>query len=321
MYYLGIDLGGTNIAAGIVDGEHHLLKKTSRKTRVPCPEDEMCAQLAASVAETLDAAGLTPDDIPYVGIGCPGTVNRETGTIEFANNLYFHNFALQRMLEEKIGKRVILENDANAAAFGEYKEGALKGASIAVAITLGTGVGSGIIIDGKILAGSNFAGGEMGHMVIVAGGRKCTCGRCGCWETYASATGLILSTREAMEKDRGSALWKIAGSPENVDGRTAFRAMREGDKTGKAVVDQYIFYLACGVTNCINIFQPDILCIGGGISNEGDALLNPLRELVSREVYSINSTKQTRICRAVLANDAGILGAALLGENEKGAQK
>lgn len=314
MYYLGIDLGGTNVAAGIVDKNHQLLKKTSRKTQVPCSETEMCDQLAASVTETLDAAGLKIDDIPYVGIGCPGTVNRESGVIEFANNLYFNNFPLQSMLEKKIGKKVIVENDANAAAYGEYKDGALKGAKIAVAITLGTGVGSGIIIDGKILAGSNFAGGEMGHMVIVANGRKCTCGRRGCWETYASATGLITSTREAMEKNPSSALWKIAGSPEKADGRTAFRAMREGDAAGKAVVDEYIFYLACGVTNCINIFQPDILCIGGGISNEGDALLDPLRAIVRKDSYSINSTKQTLICRAKLGNDAGILGAALLGE-------
>ncbi|HAH78742.1 MAG TPA: glucokinase, partial [Ruminococcaceae bacterium] len=201
--------------------------------------------------------------------------------------------------------------------FGEYKAGALRGAKNAVAITLGTGVGSGIIIGGKIYAGSNFAGGELGHTVIVANGRPCTCGRRGCWEAYASATGLIASTREAMERDRASALWKIAGgSPEGVDGRTAFKAMRAGDAAGKAVVDGYIFYLACGIANCINIFQPDILCLGGGISNEGEALLVPLRAAVKKEVFSKYSSRQTVICRAQLGNDAGILGAALLGESE-----
>jgi glucokinase len=317
MYYLGIDLGGTNIAAGVADENYRILAKTSRKTRVPCPDEEMCGQLAEAAEETLKKAGLSLGDIPWIGVGSPGTVNRETGVVEFANNLHFRNFPLRRMLEAKTGKKVIADNDANAAAFGEYKAGALRGAKNAVAITLGTGVGSGIIIGGKIYAGSNFAGGELGHTVIVANGRPCTCGRRGCWEAYASATGLIASTREAMERDRASALWKIAGgSPEGVDGRTAFKAMRAGDAAGKAVVDGYIFYLACGIANCINIFQPDILCLGGGISNEGEALLVPLRAAVKKEVFSKYSSRQTVICRAQLGNDAGILGAALLGESE-----
>lgn len=315
MYFLGIDLGGTNIAAGIVDENGSITVKTSRKTKVPCPDDEIASQLADSAMETLQKAGLTLNDIPYIGIGCPGTVNRETGIIEFSNNLHFNNIPLRKLLEDKLGKKVIIENDANAAAYGEYKAGALKGAQIGVAITLGTGIGSGIIIDGKILAGSNFAGGEMGHTVIAAKGRPCTCGRLGCWEAYASATGLITTTREAMEKDHNSAMWNITGGdPMNADGRTAFKAMREGDAAGKAVVDEYIYYLACGLANCINIFQPNILCIGGGVSNEGDPLMVPLKEAVKNEIYSRNSTKQTVICRAKLGNDAGILGAAMLGE-------
>ncbi len=315
MYYLGIDLGGTNIAAGIADESHRLILKTSRKTRIPCSGDEICGQLAAAAEETLQKAGLALADIPYIGIGSPGTVNRDEGVIEFANNLFFKNLPLQKLMEDRLGKKTILENDANAAAFGEYRAGALRGVKIGVAITLGTGIGSGIIIDGKILEGSNFAGGEMGHMVIVAKGRRCTCGRQGCWEAYASASGLILSTREAMEKDRSSALWRVAhGSLENVDGRTAFQAMREGDAAAKAVVDDYIYYLGCGLANCINIFQPDILCLGGGVSNEGDPLMVPLKKFVAGQVYSINSQKQTAICRAQLGNDAGILGAALLGE-------
>ncbi|WBY63351.1 ROK family protein [Thermocaproicibacter melissae] len=315
MYYLGVDLGGTNIAAGVADESYQLIAKTSRKTHIPCSNEEICEQLAGSVKETLEKAGLTLNDIPYIGVGSPGTVNRETGVIEYANNLKFKHLPLQNLLEEKLNKKVILENDANAAAFGEYKAGALKGAKIGVAITLGTGIGGGVIIDDKILTGSNFAGGELGHTVIEAKGRPCTCGRRGCWEAYASATGLIRSTREAMEKDRSSALWTVAhGDLNNVDGRTAFQAMREGDATAKAVVDDYIYYLACGVINIINIFQPDILCIGGGISHEGDPLMVPLKEQVAKEVYSKYSSKQTVICRAKLGNDAGILGAALLGE-------
>lgn len=316
MFYLGIDLGGTNIAAGIVDENNHILAKANRKTHVPCTPEEMIDQLAGTTMDVLNKANLTLDDIPWIGIGCPGTVNRDTGVIEYANNLQFSNMPMKELLEAKTGKKVIIENDANAAAYGEYQAGALKGAKYAVAITLGTGVGSGIIIDGKVYSGSNFAGGEFGHTVIVYDGRPCTCGRKGCWEAYSSATGLITSTKEAMQKvGRDTTIWKIAGgSLDNVDGRTAFQAMREGDPTGKAVVDSYIAYLGCGLTNCINIFQPDILCIGGGISNEGEPLMKPLREYVERESYSMNSNQKTVICRATLGNDAGIIGAALLGK-------
>ena len=185
-----------------------------------------------------------------------------------------------------------------------------------MAITLGTGVGSGIIIDHKIYSGSNFAGGEMGHHVIVFDGRQCNCGRKGCWERYASATGLIITTQEAMQDaDKESPIWKLVdGDINRVSGRTAFDAMRAGDPVGKKVVDEYIAYLGCGVVNVINTFQPDILCIGGGICNEGETLLAPLRAYVDREQYSMNSAKKTVVCRAKLGNDAGIIGAALLGK-------
>ncbi|QAT50278.1 ROK family protein [Caproiciproducens sp. NJN-50] len=313
MYYLGIDLGGTNIATGVVDQRYRIVARAKRKTSVPCKPLEICEQLAATVQEALGAAGLSVDDIPYVGVGTPGTVNRDSGVVEYSNNLFFENLELRKLLSDRLKKDVILENDANAAAFGEFRAGALKGARNAVAITLGTGIGSGIIIDGKIYAGSNFAGGEIGHTVIVAGGKLCTCGRRGCWEAYASATGLVAMTREAMRKDKSSLLWKIAGDPDQVDGRSAFEAVRAGDETGKKVVDQYLFYLSCGVANCINVFQPDILCIGGGISNEGEFLMEPLRKAVAAENYARNAERQTVLCKAQLGNDAGILGAALLG--------
>jgi glucokinase len=315
MYYLGIDLGGTNIAVGVVDEKYEIIARAKRRTRVPCTPDEMCEQLAQTTLDALRNANLTIDDVPYIGIGTPGTVNRETGILEFSNNLYFRDFKLRELLSEKLNKEVIVENDANAAAYGEYKAGALKGAKNALAITLGTGVGSGIIIDGKIYAGSNYAAGEMGHTVIVANGRQCTCGRKGCWEAYSSATGLIAMTKESMQEHPDSAMWKLAnGSLDNVDGRTAFDAMRASDAAGKAVVDEYIFYVSCGLINCINVLQPDILCIGGGICNEGETLLRPIREYIAKENYAFNASKQTLLCRAQLGNDAGILGAALLNE-------
>lgn len=315
LYYVGIDLGGTNIAVGVVDENYHIAARANRKTHVPCTPDEICDQISGTVFDALENANITLDNLKYIGIGTPGAVNRDTGIVEYANNLHFTNLELRKLLKDRIGKEIIIENDANAAAYGEYKAGVLKGSKNALAITLGTGVGSGIIIDGKIYAGTNFSAGEMGHMVIVAGGRQCTCGRKGCWEAYASATGLINMTKESMEKSgKSSEMWEIAGSLENVDGRTAFDAMRKGDADAKKVVDEYIYYLACGIINCINIFEPDKLCIGGGISNEGENLLVPLREYVSRESYAKHSKVQTVICKAKLGNDAGIIGAALLGE-------
>ena len=318
MYYLGIDLGGTNIAVGIVDENHQIIARASSKTLLDTAE-----QVADAMAETaraaLKSANLTLDDVPWVGLGSPGTVNRTTGIIEFANNLPFRNTPMMQMLSDRLdGKRVVMENDANAAAYGEYMAGALKGAQNAVAITLGTGVGGGVIIDGIIYSGSNFAGAELGHTVIVVGGRPCTCGRHGCWETYASATGLIKTTKEYMaDAPKDSALWEIVeGDIDRVNGRTAFDAMRKGDPIGKKIVDEYIAYLSEGIVNMVNIFQPDILCIGGGISNERETLLAPVRDFVAKQQYAMNSAKKTVICRAELGNDAGIIGAALLGNME-----
>ena len=181
-----------------------------------------------------------------------------------------------------------------------------------MAITLGTGVGGGVIFDGKILSGANGAGGELGHTVTVMDGEKCTCGRNGCYEAYASATALIRQTKEAMKADPSSKMWEIAGDIDKVNGLTAFEAMRAGDESGKKVVDRYIYYIACGITNFINIFQPEVLCLGGGVCNEGDNLLLPLKAIVEKERYSKISNVQTELKIAQLGNDAGIIGAALL---------
>ncbi len=316
MYYLGIDLGGTNIAVGIVDENNQIIARASSKTKTDNAE-QVADAMAETVYAALKNAGITLNDVPWVGLGSPGTINKSTGIIEFANNLPFKNTPMEEMLSQRLeGKKIYMENDANAAAYGEYMAGALKGADNAIAITLGTGVGGGIIINHKIYSGSNFAGAELGHTVIVVDGRPCTCGRLGCWETYASATGLIKTTKEHMEKaPKDSALWKLVdGDINKVNGRTAFDAMRQGDAEGKAVVDEYIKYLSVGIIDMVNIFQPDILCIGGGISNERETLLAPVREYVAKEQYAMNSAKKTVVCRAELGNDAGIIGAALLGK-------
>lgn len=314
MYRIGIDLGGTNIVAGVVNDAYEIVAVAKCKTRLPRPADEIVMDIARMAKEAVEKAGLTMDEIAYVGIGSPGTCNADTGIVEYSNNLRFENLPLRDMLQGMLGRKVYIENDANAAALGEALAGAAKGAQSCVCITLGTGVGGGIIIDGKIYGGFNFAGAELGHTVIVVDGEMCTCGRQGCWEAYASATGLINQTRRAMVNHPESAMWQVCEDLEQVNGRTAFDGMRAGDPVAKEVVDTYIKYVATGLVNVINIFQPEVLCIGGGICKEGDTLLVPLEAQIRRERYSKYSTHQTRLCVATLGNDAGIIGAAFLGE-------
>ena len=313
-YYVGIDLGGTNIVAGVVDEEYNIIAKASTKTNCPRPEKEIADDMAKMAVEAVKNAKLTMDQIEWIGVGTPGIANSEKGIIEYSNNLSFKNTPMVKYIQESIDKPVFIENDANAAAYGEFVAGAAKGARNAVCITLGTGVGGGIIVDGKIYSGSNFAGAEIGHTVIEVDGAQCSCGRKGCFEAYSSATGLIRMTKEAMAEHPDSIMSKTADERGKVTARTSFDCMRMGDKYAKAVVDKYIKYLAAGITNTINIFQPDILCIGGGVCNEGDPLLLPMKELVAKEVYTRNSEKNTEIVIAKLGNDAGIIGAAFLGK-------
>ncbi len=315
MYTIGIDLGGTNIAEGIVDENMKIIAKDSVPTNMPRSADAIAEDMASLAVSLAKKASIPMSEIKWVGIGTPGTANSNTGIIEYSCNLNFENVPMVSMIEQKLGKKVYIENDANAAAFGEFKAGAAKDVDSAVVITLGTGIGGGVIIGGKILEGFNFAGGELGHTVIVSGGRECTCGRRGCWDPYSSATGLINLTKEAMKAHKDSVMWKIAnGNLGSVNGKTAFDAMRAGDAAGSAVVKEYIAYLGCGLVNVINTFQPDVLCIGGGICKEGDTLLKPLEEIIRKERYTKYSKNQTQLCVAKLGNDAGIIGAALLGE-------
>lgn len=316
MYTIGIDLGGTNIVASVVDDDYNIIGTSKTPTNSPRSADEIFDDIADVCEEAVKAAGLTMEDIDSVGMGAPGTVNQD-GVIEFANNLAFNNVPARTMLAKRINKpeeKVFIENDANCAALGEAYAGCGNGAKDFVAVTLGTGVGSGVIIGGKIVNGVNYAGGECGHMVIVVDGEQCSCGRKGCWEAYASATALIRQTKKAMEEYPDSLMHKLAKEEGKVSGRTAFDAMRLGDIAGIKVVDDYIKYVACGLINIVNALQPEIICIGGGICNEGETLMKPLRRFVQSERYSIHSKIQTKIVKAELGNDAGVIGAALLGK-------
>ena len=316
MYYFGIDLGGTNISAGLVDENYKIISKKSCKTNVPRSEAEICDDMAKLFFDILTETGVTSEQISSVGIGSPGAVNKKSGVVEFANNLFFHNWNLQKMMENRLNKKVFIENDANVAAFGEFIAGAAQNTKSSITITIGTGIGSGIILDGKIYDGINYNAAELGHMVIVPNGRLCSCGRRGCFEKYASASGLILTTKEYLKNTSKSdtIIWSlIENNINNVSARTAFTAMKSGDVLGEKIVNEYCEYLSLGIVNIINIFQPEIICIGGGVCNEGDLLLAPIRKVIEKERYSKYAKEQTKLCSALLGNDAGIIGAALLG--------
>jgi glucokinase len=316
MYTIGIDLGGTNIVAAVVDKEYNIIAKAKTPTAMPRSAEEIFDDIAKVCNEAVEKSGITMDDIESIGLGTPGTVNSD-GVIEFANNLGFDHVPAKEMIVERIGEKpVYVANDANCAALGEAYAGCGNGAKNFVAVTLGTGVGSGVIVDGKIVTGVNNAGGECGHMVIVVDGEPCTCGRKGCWEAYASATALINQTKLAMEEYPDSIMHQLAEEEGKVSGRTAFDAMRHGDVAGIKVVNQYIKYVACGLINLVNALQPEIICVGGGICNEGETLLRPLRRYIESERYSVYSKIQTKIMKAQLGNDAGIIGAAILGATE-----
>ncbi len=316
MMYIGIDLGGTNIAAALVDETYCIAARKSIPTRAQRPALEIIADMAALAKELMMENNLTVGDIAWVGIGVPGSVDSKNGVVIYCCNIGFDNTPVAALFREYLDVPVFLGNDADCAALAEVYAGAAKGVDNAILITLGTGLGGGIIINRQIYNGFNGCGGELGHVVIVKDGHPCPCGRKGCWEQYSSATALIRMTAEALEgdRDRTSAMWKRIGNDLTcVSGRTAFEAARAGDPLGLAVVEAYASYLACGIVSMINIFQPEVFCIGGGISNEGPYLLDTLVEKVKKEVYT-RGDRQTLLRFAALKNDAGIVGAALLGK-------
>ena len=318
MYRIGIDLGGTNIAAGLVNEKFELVAKESTPTLVGRPNAEIVKDIARLSNSLCKTAGISLSDVASLGIASPGIVDDRTGCVVYANNLDFHNYPILPELKKLLDiPEFHLENDANAAAWGEAVAGAAKGSRCSVMITLGTGVGGGIVNNGQVYKGFNNAGGELGHIVIRVDGRPCTCGRHGCWEAYSSATGLINMTKEKIAEcertGRETVMTRIAAEKGKVNGRTAFDARRQGDAAATEVVDEYIKYLASGIASMINIFQPEVLSIGGGISGEGQYLLDLLVPRVREQQYGTDLVPLTDIRIATLRNDAGIIGAAVLG--------
>lgn len=317
MYNLGIDLGGTNIVVGVVDKENNIIGKAERKTNLPRPAENIFEDMYAAALDALDKAGLSMKDIECVGLGTPGAVEPDTGVITYSANLFFHNVPAKKMLEERFGKISFVGNDANCAAFGEFIAGAGKYARDMIAVTLGTGVGGGIILNKKLHVGFNGAAGEIGHMVIHVDGEGCNCGRKGCWETYASATALNRMTKELLESTHDPILEKVIAAEGEINAKVPYKAAREGSKVCAELCEKYAKYVATGVLNLINMLEPEVICIGGGVSHEGDALLQPILEYVAKESYTRENDEemQTSIKLAELGNDAGIIGAALLYKN------
>lgn len=314
--YIGIDLGGTNIAAGVVDKNGKILAKGSCATMRERKWQEIVKDMAILAEKVTGTAGCSLSDIEAVGIGSPGTIDSENGVVVYANNLKMENSPVADEFRKYIDVPVTVENDANAAAYGEYVANG-DGADSYVFITLGTGVGGGIILNGKIYRGFNSSGAEIGHTVIKVDGEKCSCGRRGCFEAYASVTALIKQTKEKMENRPDSLMHKWVKEKGAVNGRCAFECAKMGDEAAIEVRDRYIYYVSQGITNMVNIFQPEKIVIGGGISREGDVILKPVREFLMENDYN-RFMPRTKVEIASLYNEAGIVGAALAA---KGAEK
>ncbi len=314
MYYIGIDLGGTKIAAGLVTKDGNIIYRDSVPTLRLRSYTEIVKDMAELVLKVIKHSGASLNQVEYIGIGSPGTVNSRDGTALYCNSLNFRNIPLKDELQKYIKLPVYVDNDANCAALAEGCFGSAKGLANSITITLGTGIGGGMIINGRIYRGFNNAAGEVGHMVIAFDGEQCTCGRRGCWEKYASGTALMNQARLAASGNPNSVMNKLSqGDISKITGKIAFDAVKLKDDTAEKVVEQYIRYVSAGIINIINIAMPDMVVIGGGVSLQGESLLQPLKHMVYPYVYASGHIPKTRLSIARFGNDAGIIGAAMLG--------
>ncbi len=310
-YYIGIDLGGTFIKGGIVDSNGEILACDKIPTETEGGSAVVSANIARLANILLEACGMSLAEVEGVGIGCPGMIDSKTGNVIYANNLGWNDFNIANKVSSLLGNiPVKVANDANVAALGEVKFGAAKDYNSAVMITLGTGVGGGVVIDGALMEGNKGAGAELGHMVISRGGEACSCGRRGCVEAYCSATALIRDTKRAMLAHKDSKMWEI-GSVDAVCGKTPFD-FADSDVYAREVVESYISHLACGLVNYANIFRPEVILLGGGVCAQGDVLIRPLQKQFDSEIYAGEKGPKVPILIAKLENSAGLLGAAAL---------
>ncbi len=310
-YYVGIDLGGTFIKGGIVDEAGDIVYSDKVPTETDKGGERVAMNIAVLADNLMKKMKLKKEDVVGLGMGVPGMIDSKAGNVIFAGNLQWKDFHIAEKVSTLMGgMKVKIANDANVAALGEVKFGAAKGCENMVMITLGTGVGAGIIAEGMLLEGNKSAGAELGHSVIVMDGEQCSCGRKGCFEAYSSATALIRDTKRAMEAHKDSDMWEI-GSLDNVTGKTAFD-YKDADPYAKEVVDEYLKHLACGLANVANTFRPEIILLGGGVCAQGSNLVKPLQKLLDKEIFAGELGPKVKLRIAALGNSAGLLGAAAL---------
>ena len=308
--YIGIDIGGMTVKGIIIDENGNIASQDSIETGKRDGGQSLCANICTLIDRLITSINANISDFAGIGIGCPGMIDSTGGNVVFAGNLELRDFPLAKTISDKTGLPVKITNDANAAALGEAKFGAGKHYSDSILITLGTGVGGGIVIGGKLFEGNKSAGTEVGHMVIVEDGEQCTCGRKGCFERYASASSLMKNTRSAMSVNRNSKMWEKY-TLETVSGKTPFE-FADTDVTAKIVVDNYIRYLACGIINLANIFRPEVVMLGGGVSEQGDKLTLPLQHILEKQIFAGMDYAPVKIVKATLGSKAGAFGAAAL---------
>ena len=312
MYFAGIDIGGMSIKIGLVSLEGKLIVSRAIPTNHDLGYEDMVRRSSELISELCKEANISTSKIKGIGVGIPGTADSSTGIATSAVNIGWKNTPVSEEFSKYFDVPIIISNDANCAALGEQKFGSGAGYQNLIFITLGTGVGSGIIIDGKLVEGVSCAGAESGHMVIQVDGELCNCGRCGCWECYASATALIKQTKAAMQANPYSKLHAVGRKYGKVTGRTAFLAAQDGDDVAQSVVDKYIKYVATGLINLANIIHPEAFIIGGGISHEGDYLMKPLQQFMDNNFFASGMYPTVKTICATLGNNAGIIGAAAL---------
>ncbi|MBR2719573.1 MAG: ROK family glucokinase [Clostridia bacterium] len=313
MVYIGIDVGGTGIQMGVVDENGHIITKGGIVTRTDIPVEEQIKAMADCALETLEKSGYTLDDLQSVGIGIPGIAEPGTGMVPFCTNLGWVNVPLKETFQKYINKPLFIDNDATVAGLAESVAGVSAGTHSSVFLTLGTGVGAGIVINGKVWSGFHGVGSEVGHMILELDGEPCSCGNRGCLERYTSATAIIRMAREAVAKHPESMIMTLCeGDPAKINAKMVFDAAREGDEQGKKVFRRYARYLGQAIANVINFLDPEVVVLGGGVSKAGSFLLDAVREETPK--YCVYKAMPiSRIELAELGPDAGIIGAAMLG--------
>ena len=311
--YIGVDIGGMSVKAGVVAIDGRIIIKDRVPTDTSKGNEPFLASVKSLIVGLINEARKIGYDIKGIGFGAPGVVNNEEGTIDYATNLKLYHVKVKEYLKD-LNIPIYISNDANVAALAEQRFGAAKGYHDVVMITLGTGVGSGIVINNKLFEGNLGKGAEIGHMVIVVDGVECNCGRKGCFERYASTSALIRETQSVMMNNKDSMMWDYCNHDINrVDGRTSFECAKAGDKAANEVIDTYIKYLGEGLLNVCNIFRPQAIILGGGVSAQKDYLKNKVQKYLEDHYYGYHETPRSEVLIAALTNDAGIIGAAILG--------